>query len=121
MEDILEKCVENIKERLRLAGRYTSALDTNITVAAGTLYRYTRALDEVKGLKSLTVTTPNGALQQHPALKCMEGAEKSILNQLKELGLTAEGTRNTVEGDPLSELVQKVRAELNFNKDIADG
>ncbi len=104
----IEYYKEQIRGWLRAAGHYTSALEGNIFVLAGTMARYAKALNETAEMDFVSFKSPNGALQQHPAYKMQRECEESILKQLKELRLTSEGTRSTVERDPAVELIQDV-------------
>lgn len=103
---------------LEAAGRYTSALDLNILVLASSFRRLAIAINETEGLKEskISFATPNGALQQHPAFKAQREAEETILKQLKELNLTADGTTSNVERDPAVELMKEVIGQPGQNR-----
>ena len=110
MESDIAYYQQRIKECLEASGRYTRALDLNILVLASSLRRLSIAINETEALAAETVSvkSPNGALQQHPAFKAQREAEETILRQLKELGLTADGTRQNVERDPTADLLAEV-------------
>lgn len=104
----IEYYQESVRRWLEAAGHYTCALDGNVFVLAGTIARYAKALNETSELTTVSVTGPNGAMQQHPAFKMQRECEESILKQLKELGLTAAGTKTKVERDPAVDLINEV-------------
>lgn len=105
----LQKSIENC---VREAGTYSPALALNYYMLAAALYRYQLCLSEVEQAAEVTVTATNGAMQQHPAAKMMIDTETSILRQLKELGLNAEGTRGNTEGDPITALIADMRQSM---------
>lgn len=107
-----------IRRWLEAAAHYTAALEGNVFVLAGTFSRYAKALNETEALENVSVTGPNGAMQQHPAFKMQRECEESILKQLKELGLTATGTRGKVERDPAVELIEEVTGRTRRRKII---
>lgn len=94
------------------AGNYTPALDINIHIMAGTLLCYDLAMDEICTLDKATITetTARGSYSHaHPAFDVRTKAEDQLRKQMKELGLTAMGTRARVEEDPLLEVVAAVK------------
>lgn len=99
-----------VRQWLTAAGHYSEALDGNVFVLAGTLSRYAKALNETEEMVKVSVSS-KGALQQHPAYKMQRDCEESILKQLKELRLTAEGTRDKVRADPLVDLMAEVHGK----------
>ena len=104
-EKLIKKCLEH-------AGRYTPALDLNIYALASTLRTHELIMRQVDGLRVtvLELTTARGKnVRAHPLLGQLRDAEASVLRQLRELGLTAEGTRGRVEADPLAGLLAGMR------------
>lgn len=108
----IEAFEKTIRGCLEHAGRYTPALDLNIYALAVTLRTHAMILRQVEGLSAtvLTVRTARGEIvRAHPLMAQLREAEASFLKQLKELGLTAEGTRGRSEADPLGGLLSEIR------------
>lgn len=106
-ENKIKKCLEE-------AGRYCPALSLNIYMLACAFETHAAIMKKFAGLKSTVaeVKTRTGTIyRDHPLINQLRAAEVSILKQLKELGLTAEGTRGRAKGDALADLLETVRGE----------
>lgn len=104
-----EEWEEVIWDCLDAAGRRSRALTLNVKVLAVALWRLSVSVRETSRLDAVSLTGPNGAMQQHPAFKLQTDTEASILRQLKEMGLTAEGTAERLEeNDRLLDLLRTV-------------
>lgn len=112
MKDEVRKYFDRLVVCLKLCGRYTEALDVTLEVLAAALYRHDQAVSDTIGLDQLTVPCPNGGLQLHPAYKVQIDTEEKILKYLKELGLTAEGTRERTERDNVSDMLGSMKEVL---------
>lgn len=115
MAKSVETFEKTIKKCLEHAGRYTPALDLNIYALAATLRTHALIMKQVQALKSTVVemhTARGSVVRAHPLVAQLRDAEASMLRQLKELGLTAEGTRGRTEGDPLAGMLDAMREEL---------
>ncbi len=111
MQESIEYYENKVRKCLEHAGRYTPALDLNIFLLAGALQSVALAYSEISTLTATTETveTSRGkAIRTLPVFKIAREAEENCRKQMKELGLTAEGTRTTSETTPMAELLAAV-------------
>lgn len=109
MDNTVEYWENEIKNVLLATGRSPSALAINIRVLAVSLRRLMLSVEETAEFDAVSVTGVNGALQQHPAFKVQTDTENSILRQLKELSLTADGTTDrSDDADRFTELISRI-------------
>lgn len=103
-----------ITKALKSSGRYSSALEIQITALASAIRTLELACAEIDGLTTTTVlekTRYGEKLAPNPVFKVQKDAQDSVTRQMKALGLTAEALMGEIEHDPLVELTERLQAD----------
>lgn len=107
---------QRIKAALEAAGNYNASLDISILVLAGVLV----SLELFNRVLSRWIAEMDAGqlgwddIENSPLFKRQREAEDNFRKISKELGLTAEDTRQVSgDDDPMAEMLQAMKKEIN--------